>query len=104
MGGHFVLERLTCNATALSSAGVFVRAKLNEAVVPWPNCQSGPGYSCPLSNYSMIVGAIPNFVEKCGVAELGYPQYLDFWWNYNKTTALDFQNGTISYQEKYTLV
>ncbi|EXJ82244.1 hypothetical protein A1O3_06057 [Capronia epimyces CBS 606.96] len=104
MGGHLVLERLTCNATAMSSAGTFVRAVINEAVVPWPKCQSGPGFSCPFSNFTAIVNAAPSFVETCEVAKRGFPQYLDFWWNYNTTTKLNFQNGPISYQEKYTLV
>lgn len=104
MGAHLVLERLSCNATAMSSPGVFVRALLNEAVVPWPQCQSGPGFSCPLDEFAGIVGQIPSFVETCGVAKAGYPEYLDFWWNYNTTTALKYQNGPITYQEKYTLV
>ena len=104
MGGHLVLERLSCNATAMSSPGMFVRAVLNEAVVPWPQCQSGPGFSCSLDKFAGIVGQIPSFVETCGVAKAGYPEYLDFWWNYNTTTALNYQNGPIAYQEKYTLV
>lgn len=104
MGGHLVLERLTCNATATSSAGTYVRAVINEAVVPWPTCQNGPGFSCPFANFTAIVNNIPNFVSTCGVAKAGYPQYLDFWWNYNTTQALNYQNGSIGYRETYTLV
>ncbi|KAI1611984.1 3-phytase B [Exophiala viscosa] len=104
MGGHLVLERLSCNATASSAAGKYVRAVINEAVVPWPTCQSGPGFSCPFANFTTIVNNIPNFVSTCGVAKAGYPEYLDFWWNYNTTQTLNYQNGSIGYRETYTLV
>jgi len=104
MGGHITLERLTCNATAMSPAGTYVRAVINEAVVPWNSCQTGPGYSCPLSNVSAIVAKAPNFVQLCGVKQAGYPEYIDFWWNYNKTTTLNYQNGSIGYQATYTLI
>ena len=73
MGRHIVVERLSCNATAISSSGTFVRAVLNEAVVSFPSCHDGPGYSCSLGNHS-------------------------------RTTALDYQNGSILYQESYTTV
>lgn len=104
MGGHLVLERMTCNATAISSPGIFVRAVVNEAVVPWPQCQSGPGFSCPFSNFTALVDKIPSFVETCGVKKAGYPDHLSFWWNYNTTTRLNYLNGSIPYQEKFTLV
>lgn len=104
MAGRLILERLSCNATALSGAGTYVRAVLNEAVVPFPSCQKGPGYSCPLSNYTAMFGpnsSLPKFVPTCGIPK-SYPQYLEFFWNWNRTNALDYQNGTISYQESYT--
>lgn len=104
MGGHLVLERLTCNATTYGAAGTFVRAMLNEAVVPWPKCQNGPGFSCPLANFTAIVDAIPSFVDTCGVAKAGYPTHLDFWWNFNTTTELNYQQGPIPYQQKYTFI
>ncbi|KIX94197.1 uncharacterized protein Z520_10224 [Fonsecaea multimorphosa CBS 102226] len=105
MGGHLVLERLSCNATsAPTAAGVYVRALINEAVVPWPTCQSGPGYSCPLANYSAMISRAPNFVQMCNVSALGFPEYLDFWWNFNTTTELNFQNGSIPWAQTYTHV
>lgn len=97
MGGHLTLERITCNATAVSKAGVFVRAVVNEAVVPWTSCQSGPGYSCPLAQYSTMIDKTPKFNEKCGT-NASYPQYLDFFWNYNTTTEYNYQKGPIGYQ------
>ncbi|KAJ5892994.1 hypothetical protein N7504_009685 [Penicillium tannophilum] len=97
MGGHLTLERMTCNATVASKAGVYVRAVINEAVVPWTSCQSGPGYSCPLAKFSAIVDKAPKFDETCETNS-SYPQYLDFFWNYNTTTNLNYQSGDISSQ------
>lgn len=97
MGGHLTLERMTCNATVASKAGVYVRAVINEAVVPWNSCQSGPGYSCPLEKFSTIVDKAPKFDETCQTNS-SYPQHVDFFWNYNTTTNLNYQTGDISSQ------
>ncbi|KAJ5538431.1 hypothetical protein N7494_007910 [Penicillium frequentans] len=97
MGGHLTLERMTCNATTVSKAGVYVRAILNEAVVPYSKCQSGPGYSCPLAKFSAIVDKAPKYDEKCETPS-SYPQYLSFFWNYNTTNEYNYQSGDIAYQ------
>lgn len=97
MGGLITLERMTCNATAISDEGVFVRAVLNEAVVPFNSCQNGPGYSCPLANYSAIIDTLPSFDETCNIPA-SYPQSLDFFWNYNTSTQYNYQKGPIGYQ------
>ncbi|CAK7222181.1 acid phosphatase pho5 [Sporothrix bragantina] len=101
MGGHLTIERMTCNATAKSVEGVYVRAVINEAVVPFNTCQGGPGFSCPLANYSAIVDAAPRFNERCNTSST-YPQYLDFFWNYNTTTQYNYLAGPIGYQQTYT--
>lgn len=101
-GGHIILERLSCNATAISPKGVYVRAVLNEAVVPFDTCQSGPGYSCPLSNYTSLVEALPPFDSTCGI-NATVPQYLSFFWDYNLTNTYDYQQGYISWRESDTL-
>lgn len=102
MSAHLVLERLACNATAISPKGTYVRAVLNEAVVPFPTCQNGPGFSCPLSNYTKLFDAsLPNFIQTCDIPS-SYPQYLDFFWKWNSTNQLDYQNGSIPYQQGYT--
>ncbi|KAI9930952.1 acid phosphatase pho5 [Aspergillus wentii] len=94
MGGHLTIERLTCDATPISSAGTYVRLVLNEAVVPFHFCQSGPGYSCPLDEYTSILSeSLPNYVDKCGIPESD-PQYLDFWWNYSDSNKDNFLNKT----------
>ncbi|KAK9452157.1 phytase B precursor [Limtongia smithiae] len=103
MGGHLVLERMTCSATATSDAGVYVRVKLNEAVVPFETCQDGPGYSCGLQDYTtMLQEILPDYTTRCEVPA-AYSQYLTFFWDYNKTTSLDFNFNTVPYQESYTL-
>jgi acid phosphatase len=102
--GHFTIERLTCNATATSPAGVYVRLIVNEAVIPFTANQSGPGYSCPLDVYtSTVLKTLPDYVETCHVPA-AYPQYLDFWWNFNTTTTLNYQNGSISCADSTTTV
>jgi acid phosphatase len=77
MGSHLTLERMTCNATALSKAGVFVCAIINEALIPWSTCQSGPGFLRPLANYSTMIRRVPTLEETCDTPA-GYPKYLDF--------------------------
>ncbi|KAL1961812.1 hypothetical protein VTN77DRAFT_1024 [Rasamsonia byssochlamydoides] len=104
MQGHLTIERLACNATAISEAGTYVRLVLNEAVVPFNACQSGPGYSCPLANYTSILKkSLPNYITTCKVPA-SYPQYLKFWWEYNTTTEYNYQNGTVGCQQGTTVV
>lgn len=103
MGGHLTIERLSCNATAMSDKGTYVRLVLNEAVVPFNKCQSGPGYSCSLANYTSILKeGLPDYLMSCKVPK-SYPQFLEFWWNYNTTTRLNYQRGPISCQEAEAL-
>lgn len=97
MRGHLTLERMTCNATALNKAGVFVRAITNEAVVPLSTSQSGPGFSWPLANYSARIDKVPKFEEMCDTPA-GYPKYLDFFWKYNTSAQYNYQERPIPYQ------
>ena len=97
MGGHLTLERLHCKATVISEPGTYVRAVVNEAVVPWNSCQSGPGYSCPLSEYASMIRKVPSFDKTCKPAK-EYPQHLTFFWEYNTTNKYNYQKGPIGYQ------
>ncbi|KAJ5683281.1 acid phosphatase aph 3-phytase phyB [Penicillium macrosclerotiorum] len=102
-GGHLTIERLSCDATALSDAGTYVRLVLNEAVVPFKKCTSGPGYSCSLKDYTSIVSkSLPSYTSTCKVPK-SYPQSLDFWWNYNTTTNLNYRTKPVGCQEGATL-
>lgn len=78
----------------------FVRIIVNEAVVPLDDCQSGPGFSCPLQDFSDYVDKRlegRDFGKVCNLTE-GAPKHLDFWWNYNTTDSLNQMNSTIAYQ------
>ena len=99
MGGHLTLERMQCNATARSEKGTFVRVVLNEAVIPYQDCQDGPGYSCSLDTYTkMVKHDLPNFIKECKVNST-VPQHLSFFWDYNTTTDLNNQEAKyIPYQ------
>ncbi|ODQ70504.1 hypothetical protein LIPSTDRAFT_39586, partial [Lipomyces starkeyi NRRL Y-11557] len=92
---HIVFERLKCKRTRSSSAAKYVRILLNDAVLPLVNCQNGPGFSCPLSRYSEVIKN--KTIDYAAVCQLPkeYPQYLDFFWNYNTTTELNYENGYI---------
>ncbi|KAL6249076.1 hypothetical protein RBB50_004139 [Rhinocladiella similis] len=63
MRGTISFERLTC------SNSQYVRILLNDAVYPVVACDSGPGRSCPLSQYAEIVAqkqsAAGSFVATC---------------------------------------
>ncbi|KAH9896773.1 phosphoglycerate mutase-like protein [Cubamyces lactineus] len=89
--GYVALERLSCRSDATStsvkhgarqslesqaahtSARVqkFVRIRINNAVVPVPHCDTGPGFSCPLGAFvahtrrrAVVAG---DFVDRCGL-------------------------------------
>ncbi|GLB03195.1 acid phosphatase pho5 [Aspergillus tubingensis] len=92
MGGRLTIERMNCTDSALAPGGIFVRLVLNEAVVPLEDCQSGPGYSCPLDEYAGFVGGLPSYVSECEVPE-DDKQDLEFWWGWNTSTAENFRMG-----------
>lgn len=105
MGGHLTIERLSCNDNddSTDSPQKYVRIVLNEAVVPFKSCQLGPGFSCPLEDYTKILSAqLPNYTKKCNVSA-AYPQYLDFWWNYNTTTEYNYRDGPVGCGETVTV-
>ncbi|KAJ6195985.1 acid phosphatase PHO12 precursor [Bipolaris maydis] len=68
MRGTVAFERLFCATTAPSSTyrhherrngtnvnDVYMRIRINEVVYPVTGCTSGPGSSCPLSEYQQII-------------------------------------------------
>ncbi|KAI8821987.1 histidine phosphatase superfamily [Fimicolochytrium jonesii] len=81
MRGTITFERLNCG-----KRGLFVRAKLNDAVYPIAKCQNGPDRSCKLSDYQALLrkrleeaGPFQTF---CGVVNSTIPVGLE------KTTFL----------------
>lgn len=66
MRGTISFERLACGTEN------FMRIKLNDVVYPVPECQSGPGRSCPLPLYQALVAkksaVAGDFEIACGIA------------------------------------
>lgn len=101
--GSYVSSNVTnpSNATiAGDGKSYYVRVVSNDAVVPLDLCSSGPGFSCPLQEYSDYVDQRLVGHEYSKVCNLtaGAPKYLDFFWNYNTTTELNNINKTVAYQ------
>ncbi|OCK79484.1 phosphoglycerate mutase-like protein [Lepidopterella palustris CBS 459.81] len=75
MSGRVIFERLTCPSqpydTASTSNETFVRVNINDGIVAIPGCASGPGHSCPLSEFEARVAMrgreLGDFRERCGL-------------------------------------
>lgn len=76
MGARLYIERLNCNGER------YVRFILNDAVIPIRSCQSGPGFTCKLSDYQGYldwqIGNI-TFNKDC---DAHGPGELTFYWDY----------------------
>ncbi|KAJ5895582.1 phosphoglycerate mutase-like protein [Penicillium taxi] len=79
MRGTTAFEVLNCTVESghHSSDQTYIRILLNDAVYPLPQCQSGPGKSCLLSEYAEFIEkknkAAGNFNDYCNVTESGHP-------------------------------
>ncbi|TMW61458.1 hypothetical protein Poli38472_012649 [Pythium oligandrum] len=62
MGSRMITERITCNGQR------YARVVINEAVVPFDDCQSGPGLSCPMEAFQQKIADIKttSVVSKTG--------------------------------------
>lgn len=84
MRGTLSFERLSCP----SSAAQYLRVRLNDAVYPIPSCQSGPGKSCPVSEYRQYVqdkyAHSGGFVKNCGANTTESEVKTDFWTKYDQ--------------------
>ncbi|KAF1997065.1 phosphoglycerate mutase-like protein [Amniculicola lignicola CBS 123094] len=73
MRGTIGFERLSCARKA-----TYIRIRLNEVVYPVAGCQSGPGKSCPLSQYQKLVQkklkAAGNYARICNVTNSAIPR------------------------------
>lgn len=53
MGGRTVFELLSCGATNDTHVtNKYVRININDGITALPDCQSGPGSSCPLEEFA----------------------------------------------------
>lgn len=78
MGSRTITEKLKCGDET------YVRFIINDAVVPVPKCQDGPGFSCKLSDFENYVAerlSGIDIVKDCKVPD-DVPQELTFYWDY----------------------
>ncbi|KAL6703379.1 hypothetical protein ACN47E_009721 [Coniothyrium glycines] len=56
--GHVGMEKMTCDRGAVhgDGPGEFIRFIANTAPRPIPDCQDGPGASCPAEHFSKLIG------------------------------------------------
>ncbi|KAF2639334.1 phosphoglycerate mutase-like protein [Massarina eburnea CBS 473.64] len=73
MGGRTIFEVLSCQATGDSSPSKFVRLNINDGITAIPDCNSGPGRSCPLQDFALRTKRkgeeVGDFREKCGLSQ-----------------------------------
>lgn len=77
MGGRVIFERLACSASASGKKSsnpdeeTFVRINVNDGIVPFGECHSGPGQSCPLGQFMEIIrvrgSELHDFRTMCGL-------------------------------------
>lgn len=89
MGGRLITERMSCYNATSDSNDSYVRLLLNDQVLPYPGCSSGPGYSCPLDTYLEIVANHTlDFVSDCNM-NTSLPQYVSFYWDWKTNNYAD---------------
>lgn len=98
MRGTVAFERLSCPAactgypTGNSTSETYVRIRLNDVVYPVANCTSGPGSSCPLSQYQSIINrkidAVGDFRTACNTTNSAFTA---------KPTATFFKDNTLPF-------
>ncbi|KAI9737436.1 MAG: hypothetical protein M1834_009590 [Cirrosporium novae-zelandiae] len=77
MKGFILFEKLSCPSSSTTTNSTtpekYIRILLNNAIYPLPTCSSGPGQSCPLSQYAKLVSqkrkTAGSFVDICEVEE-----------------------------------
>ncbi|KAI0338911.1 phosphoglycerate mutase-like protein [Trametopsis cervina] len=107
--GHIAIERLSCEApaghsvqhvanklTAVPGTGAsakkYIRVLVNNAVVPLPTCQNGPGKSCGLADFATYVQkrgeVLGDFDKRCNVSTTtSVPDTVDFYTNPTSVAA-----------------
>jgi len=72
MGGRVILERLARKVDSPKQRH-YVRININDAIVPIPGCDSGPGQSCRLDLFTDLVDKrrhqLADFRQLCGLSE-----------------------------------
>ncbi|KAH9862982.1 hypothetical protein J1614_010711 [Plenodomus biglobosus] len=80
MRGTVAFERLSCASSAYThdrtGNETYVRIRLNEVVYPVAGCTSGPGSSCPLTQYKAMVenklATVGSFTKLCNTTNSSF--------------------------------
>lgn len=73
MGGRIIFELLSCSADDATGSGKFVRLNINDGITAIPDCNSGPGKSCPLAQFAERTRRrgleVGDFKQVCGLRD-----------------------------------
>ncbi|KAL9030929.1 MAG: hypothetical protein Q9196_001003 [Gyalolechia fulgens] len=76
MNGRIIFERLSCKSPATNTdtgGRPFIRIIMNDGVIALPDCNSGPGSSCPLEDFLALVRRrgkeVGDFRGICGLGD-----------------------------------
>ncbi|KAF2263405.1 phosphoglycerate mutase-like protein [Lojkania enalia] len=76
MGGRIIFELLSCksdDAQSKQSREQYIRININDGITAIPECNSGPGKSCPLADFAARTKRkgeeAGDFREKCALSE-----------------------------------
>ncbi|CDO92877.1 unnamed protein product [Kluyveromyces dobzhanskii CBS 2104] len=81
MGARIFTEKLKCGNSS------YVRYIVNDAVIPVPGCSSGPGFSCPMEDFTEYITdrlRDVDYVSNCEVQKVSNTTELTFYWDYNE--------------------
>ncbi|KAF2036313.1 phosphoglycerate mutase-like protein [Setomelanomma holmii] len=72
MGGRVIFELLSCHVKDAPGPEKFVRLNVNDGITALPDCNSGPGKSCPLGQFVSRTKErgveVGDFRELCGLS------------------------------------
>jgi acid phosphatase len=82
MGARIIFERMSCQRQSLlGSDETFVRININDGITVLPDCQSGPGQSCPLQEFVIRLDkhqkVAGDFRTVCGL-DSNAPEHITF--------------------------
>lgn len=107
--GNDTVKFNTTDHKVADKSNIYVRVVINEAVVPLKGCTDGPGFSCSLGAFNELVNekiaTRPTYKQACNISDSA-PQYLDIFWNYNTTNALNhlsvlpYRDGAVNAQDQ----
>ncbi|KAI5965768.1 PHO5 [Candida pseudojiufengensis] len=77
-GGRTYLEKLKCGSNQ------YIRFIMNDAVLPFPGCQNGIGFSCEFNQYIELINSRMKNVDYGKQCNVTGPADLTFFWDYKQ--------------------